>query len=265
MQYETVILEKEGNIATLYFNRPDKMNALNPQMREDLVAALAEVNKDDDIRVLIVTGAGDRAFNAGADIGMFGAKIAGEEQGPTRSQITELKAWYMPLFRELRVPTIAAMNGVAVGIGVSFALICDIRVASDKARISCGWVNRGVTPDGGALHLLPKLIGIEKALELLYTGEMTNAEEMLRIGLVSRVVPHEDLMKASKELAGKIAAGPPISLELIKRGVHRFWEADLQRAIDYETYAANICLSTEDHKEGVMSFVEKRQAEFKGR
>ena len=261
MQYEDIILEKEGNIATLFFNRPEKRNALNPLMRQEIIAALAELDGDEDIRVLILTGAGDRAFCAGADMGWFEGRTAGEV---TRRQITEPKAWYMPRFRELRVPTIAAINGFAVGIGFSFSLVCDIRIASDNARLSCGWINLGLTPDGGATYLLPQLVGVEKALELFYTGEMISAEEALRIGLVSRVVPQEDLMKVAKELAGRIAAAPPITVELTKRGVYWGLETDIKRAIDYETYTANVCLGTEDHKEGVKAFLEKRKAEFKG-
>ena len=265
MQYEDIILQKEGSIATLILNRPEKMNALTVLMRQEIPAALAEVDEDEQIRVLILTGAGDRAFSAGADVGAQAARISGEtKEIPTRRQITAKIGWWVPRLREIRVPTIAAINGVAVGVGLSFALACDIRIASDKARFGCVWVNRGLIPDGAATYLMPQVVGLEKALELFYTGEIINAEEALRIGLVSRVVPHDELMKVTRELAERLAAGPPIVMEFTKYGVYRGLESDIKGAIDYESYAQKVCQTTEDHKEGVRSFIEKRKAEFKG-
>ncbi len=264
MQYEDIILQKEGSIATLTLNRPQRMNAVSARVREELPAALAEVQGDENIRVLILTGAGDRAFCAGADAEFLGARAAGDVKEATRRQVTMRMGWYVPQFRESRVPTIAAVNGVAVGIGLSYALACDIRIASDKARFGCAWVSRGLTPDGGATYLLPQIVGVEKALELFFTGEMINAEEALRIGLVSRVVPHDELMKATKGLAERLAAGPPIAIELAKYGVYKGLGSDIKGAIDYENYAARVSTGTEDFKEGVRSFMEKRKAEFKG-
>ena len=264
MPYETIILQKEGNIATLTLNRPDRMNTVSARVREELPAALEEVQGDEDIRVLILTGAGDRAFCAGADVEFLGARAAGDVKEATRRQITMRAAWYVPKFREIRVPTIAAINGVAAGIGLSFALTCDIRIASDKARFGCAWVSRGLTPDGAATYTLPQIVGLEKALELFYTGEIINAEEALRIRLVGRVVPHDELMKVTRGLAEKLAAGPPIAIELAKYGVYRGLESDIRGAIDYENYAAKVSSATEDFKEGVKSFMEKRKAQFKG-
>jgi len=241
------------------------MNSVSALMRQEIPAALAEVDEDENIRVLIVTGAGERAFCAGADVGMQAARIAGEIKEVTRRQVTERIGWYVPRFREIRVPTIGAINGVAVGLGLSFALACDIRIASDKARFGCVWVNRGLIPDGAATYLLPQIVGLEKALELFYTGEVISAEEALRIGLVSRVVPQNELMKTVRSLAERLAAGPPLAIELSKYGVYRGLETDIKGAIDYESYAQNVCRGTEDHKEGVQSFLEKRKAEFKGR
>lgn len=263
MEYKEIKLEKEGNIATIYMNRPDKMNALNPEMRRELITALGELDKDDDARAIILTGAGEKAFCAGADMGWFQGKGAPPE--PTRYEITERRAWYVPLFRQLRIPTIAAINGFAIGIGLSFSLICDIRIMADTAKLQCGWIKRGLTPDGGAIYLLPRLIGLEKALEMFYTGDMVGAEQAMKMGLVSRVVPRADLMGTAKELAGKIADGPPIAMELTKCGVYWAQESDLGKAIDFENYGARVTMATEDHKEGVMSFMEKRKAEYRGR
>lgn len=263
MEYKELILEKEGGVATLTFNRSEKRNALNVGMRAELINALGELNRDDEVRVLILTGSGDKAFCAGADMQWFGDGAAPPE--PTRSDFTERKAWYVPLFRELRIPTIAAVNGFAVGIGFSFAMICDIRIASDNAKFICGWIRRGLTPDGGAVYLLPQLVGVEKALELFYTGDTLEAAEAHRIGLVSKVVPPDELLKSAKELAAKIAAGPPIAMELTKDAVYWALESDIKRSIDFENLTHSITLKTKDHEEGVRSFLEKRPAQFQGR
>ena len=265
MQYKDIILEKKDHIATLTLNRPEKMNAMTLETREEVVAALTEVGEDDDIRVLILTGAGDRAFCAGVDVSVMSSRIAGQEEEVNRQKITQRMGHQVALFRKLRVPTIAAINGVAAGMGVSFIAACDIRIASDKARFTCAWINRGLVPDGASTFLLPQIVGIEKALELFYTGDIIDAQEALRIGLVGRVVPHDDLMRTARELAEKIAAGPPIPLELAKYGVYKGLESDIEGALDYENYAIKVCTSTEDYKEGVTAFMEKRKAEFKGR
>jgi len=263
--YKDIILEKKDYIATLTINRPEKMNAMTLETREAIIAALAEVGEDDDVRVLILTGAGDRAFCAGVDVSVMSSRLAGEQQKVTRRQVTRRMGYQVALFRQLRVPTIAAINGVAAGMGVSFITACDIRIASEKARFACAWVNRGLVPDGAATFLLPQIVGIEKALELFYTGDIIDAQEALRIGLVSRVVPHGDLMETAQELAAKIAANPPIPLELAKYGVYKGLRSDIEGALDYENYAVRVCTSTEDYKEGVQAFMEKRKPQFKGR
>ena len=263
MEYKELILEKEGGVATLTFNRPEKRNALNVGMRAELIDALGALNRDDDVRVLILTGAGDKGFCAGADMQWFGDGAAPPE--PTRSDLTERKAWYVPLFRQLRIPTIAAVNGFAVGIGLSFAMICDIRIASENAKFICGWIRRGLTPDGGAIYLLPQLVGVENAFRMFYTGDTVEAQEALRIGLVSQVVPADDLLKTARDLAAKIAAGPPIAMELTKDAVYWALESDINRSIDFENFTHSITLKTKDHEEGVKSFLEKRPAQFQGR
>lgn len=265
MEYKNIILDKQNHVVTLTFNRPEKMNTISLDMREEIVAALNEINEDDDARVMVLTGAGDRAFCAGVDVGVMSARIAGQAEETNRKKITQRAGWHIPRIRELRIPTIAAINGVAAGMGVSFIAACDIRIASDKSRFSCAWVNRGLVPDGGATHLLPQIIGIEKALELFYTGEVIDSAEALRIGLVSRVVPHDDLMKVTMELANKIAAGPPIAQEMAKYGVYKGLLWDFKTALDFENYAIKVCTGTEDFKEGVKAFMEKRKPDFRGR
>jgi enoyl-CoA hydratase/carnithine racemase len=265
VQYKDIILEKKDHIATLTLNRPDKMNSMTLETREEVVAALDEVNDDDDMRVLIITGAGDRAFCAGVDVGVMSSALAGKAPEPTRRQITQRMGFQVAAFRKLRVPTIAAINGVTAGMGMSFICGCDIRIASENARFTCAWVKRGLVPDGASTFLVPQVVGIEKALELFYTGDVVDAQEALRIRLVGRVVPAADLMTVARELAAKIAANPPIPLELAKYGVYKGLELDIESVLDYENFAVKVCTGTEDYKEGVTAFMEKRPAVFKGR
>lgn len=265
MQFKDIILEKKDHIATLTLNRPDKMNAMSLETREEIVAALKDVGEDDDMRVLILTGAGDKAFCAGVDVSVMSSRLAGQAEETNRRKITQRMGFQVPIFRQIRVPTIAAVNGVTAGMGMSFICACDIRLASENARFTCAWVKRGLVPDGAATFLLPQVVGIEKALELFYTGDVIDAQEALRIRLVGRVVPAADLMKSARELAEKIAANPPIPLELAKYGVYKGLETDIEGALDYENFAVKVCTGTEDYKEGVTAFMEKRKAVFKGR
>ena len=265
MQYTDIILERKDHIATLTINRPEKMNAMTLHTREEVIEALTEVNEDDDIRVLVITGAGDRAFCAGVDVGVMSSAIAGDVPEVTRKDITRRMGYQVSLFRKLRVPTVAAINGVAAGMGVSFITACDIRIASETARFTCAWINRGLVPDGASTFLLPQIVGIEKALELFYTGDVIDAQEALRIGLVGRVVPAGELMKTTLELAEKIAAKSPIPIELAKYGVYKGLQTDIEGALDYDNYAIKVCTATEDYKEGVTAFMEKRTPVFKGR
>ncbi len=262
MDYGDMILEKEDGIAILTLNRPEKLNAISMEMREGLVKVAEDVSRDDGIKVLIVTGAG-RGFCSGADVSGQAARIAGELEMPRWYVLEPTGAWLMPL-RNLSKPTIAAVNGIAAGIGWTLALVCDMIIASEQARFGAIWVKRALIPDGGITYLLPRVMGTAKALELMLTGEIIDAREAERWGLVNRVVPHEELMKAARELATKIAKGPPIAIELTKRAVLRGLENDFERQLDFESYAQNICRGTEDHKEGVRAFLEKREPAFRG-
>jgi len=262
MTYGDMILEKEDGIAILTLNRPEKLNAISMEMREGFAKVVEEVCNDDEIKVLIITGAG-RGFCSGADVGGQMARVSEEVKIPRSFLLEPLGAFLLPI-RNLGKPTIAAVNGIAAGIGLSLALLCDIIIASDQARFSAIWVKRALIPDGGATYLLPRIVGTGKALELMFTGDIIDAKEAERLGLVNRVVPHQDLMKEAKELAGKIAKGPPITLELTKRAVYKSLQNDLERQLDFETYAQNICLGTDDHKEGVKAFLEKRDPVFRG-
>lgn len=263
--YEDAIFEKEEGIATLTLNLPDRLNALSVGIREALLRATEDVAADDDTRVLLITGAG-RAFCSGADVrGLAGqTEIRSGEVG-RRGIMGPLS---LPVLRlsQLEKPVIAAVNGVAAGAGFGLAMACDIRIASENARFISVFVRRGLPAEWGLSHFLPRVVGAAKALEIMWTGEAIDAREAERIGLVSKVAPPDDLMKETRALATKLAKGPPIAIELIKRAVYTGLESNnLAAQLGYETYAAGVCVRTEDFGEGVKAFLEKREAAFKGR
>jgi len=263
MEPKELILEKEGHVAVLTLNRPDKMNAISLNMRVDLPLALQQVQEDDDLRALIITGAG-RGFCSGADVAVQAARAAGEQTPESRKTILQLTGALILGFEKINKPVIAAVNGIAAGVGLTLALVSDIRIASGQARFSAIWVKRGLIADGGATLLLPLIVGLEKALELAFTGDILDAREAERIGLVSKVVPPEDLMPRAQELAQKIAANPPISVELVKRVMLEKVRNQLREALFLESYAQGVCRTTQDQKEAVKAFMEKREPVFKG-
>ena len=263
MEPKELILEKEGHVAVLTLNRPDKMNAISLNMRVDLPLALQQVQEDDDLRALIITGAG-RGFCSGADVAVQAARAAGEQTPESRKTILQLTGALILGFEKINKPVVAAVNGIAAGVGLTLALVSDIRIASGQARFSAIWVKRGLIADGGATLLLPLIVGLEKALELAFTGDILDAREAERIGLVSKVVPPEDLMPRAQELAQKIAANPPISVELVKRVMLEKVRNQLREALFLESYAQGVCRTTQDQKEAVKAFMEKREPVFKG-
>jgi len=267
MSFENILFEKEGGIALITLNRPEKLNALNLPMMEELTKAVEDVVNDEDVRVLLLTGAG-RGFCAGADTGGQAerAAIRADGQRMVKSRHNQVAPLGISIFlHKMEKPTICAVNGVAVGIGLSIALACDIRIASENARFGALWVRRGLIPDGGGTYYLPRLIGTSRALELMYTGDIIDAREAERIGLVSRVVSQEELMPATKELAGKIAKGPAVALELTKRSVYKALNNTIESQLDYELWGQSVCYTTEDHKEAIQATIEKREPVFKGR
>ena len=257
MEFEDLLLEKEGSIATITLNVPEKLNALSVKMARSLPLAVNEIAKDDTVRVVIVTGAG-RGFCAGADVGRLKARLDGTLE-LSRHELLQVTGWpYADLFPQLNKPVIAAINGPSAGAGFSIALSCDIRVASETARFAAAQVARGLVPDAGLTFYLPQAVGVSRALELMFTGEIIDAAEAERIGIVSRVVSPEELMPVVRELATKIAGQAPISVELTKKMVWRGLLDKLARQIDLESYAQPICFQTEDHKGSVRAFLEKR-------
>ena len=271
MPYERIIFEKGEGIATITLNRPDALNAWNEQMTEETIAAIREVSRDEDIRVLIVTGAG-QAFSSGADVGrledtFLKGKTPIVETGVGRWMLGKPAAITVALeLRNLGKPVIAAVNGAAVGVGLSVALACDVRIASEDARFIAAWVKRGLVPDGGGSYLLPRLVGPGMAAKLIFTGDAIDAKEAARIGMADEVVSQRDLMKAAKELARRIAQNPPLALKMAKQTLYRgIDESDLESQIDYEIYLQYALFNTEDFKEGLKSFMEKRNPKFVGR
>ncbi|MCK4243112.1 MAG: enoyl-CoA hydratase/isomerase family protein [Dehalococcoidia bacterium] len=265
MNYNTVILTKEEGVATLTLNRPEKLNAWNEEMSREALQAVEEIRRDSEARVLVVTGAG-RGFSSGADL----TAMAQREQGlPTERVTLSTLPGVVALAYELRNldrPTIAAVNGVAAGAGFGIALACDIRIASDQARFSQIFVKRALVPDTGSTYFLTKLLGTAKACELMFTGDFVDAAEAERLGIVNKVVPHDELMNETMALAKKIASGPPLTIELIKRAIYKgFAETDLEHQLNFEMYLQRLAFATEDFKEGVTAFLEKREPKFQGK
>lgn len=263
MEWKYILLEREGMIAKVILNRPDKMNAFCENMREELLEALQVVSEDRGIRVIIITGAG-KAFCVGGDVNeLLEGTTKATPVEATSERYTMNKI--VLLINSVEKPVIASVNGVAAGGGCNLALACDIRIASDRARFSEVFVKRGVHPDWGGIYFLPRLVGYSKAAELIFTGDIIDAQEALRIGMVNKVVSHDELSMATKELALKIAKNAPIPISLAKRGLQNFYKMDLSQAVDYEAFAISICKNSEDQKEGFKSFLEKREPNFVGR
>ena len=266
MSYETIVIDKEDGIAIMTLNRPEKLNAVSPTMWFELSSAFDEIRSDDDIRVLILTGA-DPGFCAGADVEeTLTLAVPGAEAPPrTKQQLKEPMGVAGLRVAKLEKPTIAAVNGVAAGMGFSLALACDIRIASEKARFTNVFVRMGLIPDNGLTYFLPRLVGLAKALEFMYTGARIDAKEAERLGLVNKVVPHDELIKEAKDMAKKIAEAAPMAIELTKWATNKALTSDIEELIQLETFAQRICLETEDFQEGIRSFMEKRPPVFKGR
>ena len=261
---EELLRTKEDGIVILTLNRPDRMNSITTTMYHKLIQILKEADDDDSVKVLIITGAG-RGFCAGSDIGdRLAARIAGEKIETTRKELIEPVGFVALHIHNFGKPIIAAINGATVGAGLSIASLCDIRIASEKAKFGAAWSKVGLIPDVGATYSLPRLIGPDKTLELFFSGDIIDAQEAKSIGLVTRVVPHDDLMKICLELAQKITDGPSVAIELAKRAIYRGLHNDLEKQLDFESYAQNLCRTTSDHQEGVKAFVEKRTPLFKG-
>lgn len=261
----TVLISRSGPVATPILNRPEVRNALSPEMYAELAAALEQCHRDSSVRVVIITGQGD-AFCAGGDLrAMEERALRGTPQGELRAFFAQTVAWVARRLHTLRQPVIARVNGVAAGAGCSLALGCDLRIASAAARFSLGFVQRGLIPDWGGSHLLPRTIGLSRACELVFTGRLIDAGEAERIGLVNRVVPASELDQAVETLACEIAALPPEAVSLAKQALHAGARSTLDEALELEAVLQSYCCSTADHREAVAAFRERRPPHFSGR
>jgi len=262
MKDEHVLYSHQDMIAVITLNRPGAKNAFSPEMISLWDACLKEAKQDDSVQVIIVTGNGD-TFCSGGDI---------RDMADGR-----LRSWGMKNFlwegvhrivltmEDFDKPVIAAINGAAMGAGMDMALMCDLRVCSDKARLAESYITMGLAPGDGGAYFLPRLVGISKALELLLTGDVLSASEALDLGIVNKVVPHDTLMEETMKLAGKIANKPPLAVRMMKRAVYQAQTSTLRAHLDYISSQLSLLSETEDHREAALSFLEKRKPVFKGR
>jgi 2-(1,2-epoxy-1,2-dihydrophenyl)acetyl-CoA isomerase len=262
MAYENILYEKEGRTAILTLNQPEVMNAYTRKMVREIADALDDAARDDAIRGLIVTGSG-RGFCTGVNNKDIEAKRTG-----VRSIVRHELRLYPAIQRlwDFDKPTICAINGMTAGAGTSLAMVCDIRIASDQAKFLLVWARRGMVPDNGASYFLVRHLNLSKAYELTYSGDAIGADEMERIGLVSKVVPHDDLMKETKALAIHLTKGSPIATQLSKQLIRRAaMEQDLYLQMELEGSFQRIATKTEDFKEMALATKEKREPDFKGK
>jgi 2-(1,2-epoxy-1,2-dihydrophenyl)acetyl-CoA isomerase len=261
VNYKTILLEKQDKVATIMLNRPDKLNTMTPELMSDLTKAIGEIEQDEEVRAVIVTGAG-RAFCAGGDVY--------ELLAPSRDPLTILRlahdgAKMVSAMRNLPKPLIAAVNGPAVGGGFNIALACDIIIAAEDASFCSAFISLGLHPDTGGIYFLTRLVGVARSCELIFTGKTINAQEAERIGLVNHVVPPEQLATTARELATRLANGPSVAIGLAKSSIYQSLTMDMASALELEARSLGITLATEDANAAIDAFLEKRKVVFKGK
>jgi enoyl-CoA hydratase len=256
---ETILVEREGRVAILTINRPDKLNALNQQVRDEMLQILAGLETDDAVGVVVITGAGEKAFIAGADIGEFAGRTPFDQRHAMRSpRVFDA----MAIFPK---PVIAMINGFCLGGGCELAMSCDLRIASEKARFGQPEINLGLIPGGSGTQRLPRLVGMGHAMRLILTGDMIGAAEAKEIGLVEMVVPAEELRAKTLELATKIASKSPLTVKVAKESLRASERLSIEDGLAYERDLFCLCFSSADKEEGVKAFLEKRPAVWQGR
>ncbi len=260
MNFENLLVERDGGVAILTINRPKVLNALNTQTLDELRRAILDLKRDDTVRAVILTGAGEKSFIAGADINELATQtpVSGREHAMTGQHILDL-------IEHLGKPVIAAINGFALGGGCELAMACTIRIAADTAKLGQPEVNLGLIPGYAGTQRLTRIVGRGRALELLLTGDQVTAQEAHRLGLVNRVVPAADLMAEAKKLAATLAAKAPVAIRYILEAVHKGVEMPFAQAQVFEATLFGLVASTDDMREGTKAFLEKRKAEFKGK
>jgi 2-(1,2-epoxy-1,2-dihydrophenyl)acetyl-CoA isomerase len=263
MAYQEILHEQQGAVLTITMNRPDKLNAATDTMLAELIDAFKKAEKDTSVRAILVTGAG-KGFCAGQDLGA--AQERGADSG-SMSYGEHLRRTYNPLIlrmRQMPKPIIGAINGVAAGAGMGMAMACDVRIAAESASFLQAFVKIGLVPDSGSTWMLPRLIGMTRALDLALSGRKINAQQALEWGLLTQVVPDADLMSVANQAAAEYAAAPTKAIGYIKQALAFAQTHSLEETLEYEADMQEIAGKTADHREGVAAFLEKRPAQFKG-
>jgi enoyl-CoA hydratase len=259
MDLKNILFEKKDYLAWITLNRPEVRNAQNDTLRAEVIWALEDSRDDDNVRILIITGAGDKAFSAGADISEFPKRMPADIlRGKGIKRMTDL-------VREIPKPAIAMVNGLALGGGCELAMACDIIIASENAQFGQPEINIGIIPGAGGTQILPRLVGEKKAKEMVFTGAFISAQEALALRLINRVVPQEKLRETVMEMAKAILRHSPIILKLCKLAINKSLDVPLTVGMDYERDLFAICFGTEDQKEGSRAFLEKRKPQYKGK
>jgi enoyl-CoA hydratase len=259
MAFENLLVERDGRIASVTINRPRVLNALNSQTIEELRRAMLELQRDAQVRAIVLTGAGEKSFVAGADINELAVQTpaGGREHALAGQHVLDI-------IENLGKPVIAAVNGFALGGGCELAMACTLRLAADSARLGQPEITLGLIPGYAGTQRLSRLVGKSKAMEMCLTGAPIGADEALRIGLVNRVVPAASLMAEARKLAAQLAAAAPIAMRYIMSAINRGLEMPFAEACQYEATLFGLVASTNDMREGTRAFLEKRKAEFKG-
>lgn len=257
--YEFIIYDKADSVVWLTLNRPDALNAQSDELRAELVDALESASKDDEVYVVVITGAGDKAFSAGADVAQYLTRVP--------SEVVKQKYMLRPfeLIRNMTKPVIAMVNGLALGAGCELMMSCDLIVAAEDARIGQTEVRVGLMPGGGGTQVLPRLVGEKRAKELIFTGKMITAQEALAMGIVNRVVPREQLREATEALVQELLRNSPAIIGLAKIAINRSLETPLTAGMSYERDLFALAFGLEDQKEGAAAFLEKRKPSYKNR
>jgi 2-(1,2-epoxy-1,2-dihydrophenyl)acetyl-CoA isomerase len=268
MAYEAILFEKREHVAIITLNKPDRLNAISAALRSDVAAAVKEVRDDDDVRTLIVTGAG-RGFCSGADLSAVQSGVRGTLPPPTtQGERLDEDGWvgrWAKMWHSLDKPVIAAVNGIAAGAGMSTALAADLRVGSELARFKTVFIERSLSPDSGMSFFLPRIVGYARAADLIFTSRMVDAQEAYRLGLLDRLVKHEALLEESVKLANEMTQWPPLALRVSKRVLQHNFDAEIDAAMKYETVGLGLGRrATNDAREAMLAFAEKRKPKYTG-
>jgi enoyl-CoA hydratase len=257
--YEFIMYEKADRVAWITLNRPEAMNAQSDGLRMELVDALEKASEDEEVFVVVITGSGDKAFSAGADVAQYVTRVP--------SYVVSQKYILRPfeLIRNMTKPVVACVNGLALGAGCELMISCDIIIAADDVKIGQTEVRVGLIPGGGGTQVLPRLVGEKKAKELIFTGRMITAEEAKDLGIINQVVPREQLREATDSLVGELLRNSPAIIGLAKIAINRSLEIPLQAGMSYERDLFALAFSYEDQKEGATAFLEKRKPTYKGK